>query len=106
MTAVTMTNDMDQTQFAQAVLLYFILPLWLAAGFADYLCHRRSGIEHTSGYRESLIHLLLFAEVGIPLLAAIFFEINALVILMIIAAFIAHPPFVAQEAASMNGQAH
>ena len=26
------------------LLLYFILPLWLLAGFADYLCHRASRI--------------------------------------------------------------
>jgi hypothetical protein len=25
---------------AQTVLMYFVLPVWLAAGFADYLCHR------------------------------------------------------------------
>jgi hypothetical protein len=22
------------------MLMYFVLPLWLAAGFADYLCHQ------------------------------------------------------------------
>jgi hypothetical protein len=68
---------MDQTQFAQATLLYFVLPLWLAAGLADYLCHRASHIEKTSGYKESLLHLLMFAEIAVPLLAALFFEINA-----------------------------
>ena len=30
---------------AQAVLMYFVLPVWLAAGFADYLCHRAAAIE-------------------------------------------------------------
>ena len=75
---------------AVSVLLYFILPLWLAAGFADYLCHRASNIELTSGYKESLLHLLMFCEVGVPLLAAIFFEINALVIATMIVGFIAH----------------
>jgi hypothetical protein len=81
---------MDQTQFAQATLLYFILPLWLAAGFADYLCHRATHIETTSGYKESLLHLLMFAEIAVPVLAALFFEINSLVILLMIAGFIAH----------------
>jgi hypothetical protein len=81
---------MDQTQFAQATLLYFILPLWLAAGFADYLCHRASHIEKTSGYQESLLHLLMFAEIAVPLLAALFFEINALIILMMIVGFVVH----------------
>jgi hypothetical protein len=62
----------------------------LIAGFADYLCHRSSAIESTSGYRESLIHLLLFAEVAVPLLAALFLEINAMVILLMICGFIIH----------------
>lgn len=75
---------------AVSVLLYFILPLWLAAGFADYLCHRATNIEATSGYKESLLHLLMFFEVGVPLLAAIFLEINALVIATMIIGFIAH----------------
>jgi hypothetical protein len=66
---------------AQYVLMYFLLPLWLAAGFADYLCHRASHIEATSGPKESALHLLQFAEMAIPTLAAIFLEINALIIL-------------------------
>jgi hypothetical protein len=81
---------MPNSEAAVLVLLYFILPLWLAAGFADYLCHRASSIELTTGYKESLIHLLMFSEVAVPLLAAIFFEINALVIALMIAGFIAH----------------
>lgn len=81
---------MNQTQIAEAALLYFILPLWLAAGFADYLCHRASEIEQTSGYRETLLHLLMFAEIAVPLLAALFFEINALIILLMIVGFIMH----------------
>jgi hypothetical protein len=54
------------------VLMYFVLPLWLLAGFADYLCHRVAQIENTTGAKESVIHLLMFAEMGIPVLAAIF----------------------------------
>jgi hypothetical protein len=42
---------------AQAVLMYFVLPSWLAAGFADYLCHHAASIETTSGWKESLLHL-------------------------------------------------
>ena len=44
------------------ILLYFILPVWLAAGFADWLCHRAAHIETTSGAKESMLHLLMFAE--------------------------------------------
>lgn len=78
------------TDPAVAVLLYFILPLWLVAGFADWLCHRATKIEATTGAKESLIHLLMFAEIGVPLLAALFLEINALIIALMIVAFLAH----------------
>jgi hypothetical protein len=44
--------------------MYFVLPVWLAAGFADYLCHRAASIETTSGPKESLLHLLQLAEMG------------------------------------------
>lgn len=72
------------------ILMYFILPVWLIAGFADWLCHRATHIESTTGAKESLIHLLMFAEVGIPLLAAMFLEVNALVIAVMIVAFFVH----------------
>jgi hypothetical protein len=41
-------------------------------------------------YKESLVHLWMFAEVAVPLLAASFLETNALVIAPMIAGFIAH----------------
>lgn len=72
------------------LLMYFVLPLWFAAGVADWLCHRATRIETTTGAKESLIHLLMFAEVGTPLLAAIFLEVNALVIAVMIGAFFLH----------------
>ncbi|MBZ9917181.1 diguanylate cyclase [Mesorhizobium sp. BR1-1-12] len=72
------------------ILMYFLLPVWLAAGFADWICHRASHIESTTGAKESLIHLLMFAEVGIPLLAAMFLDVNALIILIMIVTFFVH----------------
>jgi hypothetical protein len=58
--------------------------------FADYLCHRAASIETTSGWKESLLHLLQIGEIAIPTLAAIFLEINALVIAIMIVCLIAH----------------
>ena len=72
------------------LLLYFILPVWLMAGFCDWLCHRASHIHTTTGQKESLIHLLMFIEMGIPLLAALFLEINALVLIVMIVLFFVH----------------
>jgi hypothetical protein len=66
----------------RSVLMYFVLPLWLFAGFADYLCHRASHIATTSGPKESLIHLLMLAEIGIAVTAAMTFEINAAIIVL------------------------
>jgi len=50
----------------RTVLMYFIMPLWLLAAFADWLCHRASDIEHTAGPKETLIHIALFTEMAIP----------------------------------------
>jgi len=70
--------------------MYFVLPVWLAAGFADYLCHRAAHIEHTSGWKESLLHLLQFAEMALPILAALFFEITSGVIFLMIVCLVLH----------------
>jgi len=70
--------------------MYFVLPLWLAAGFADYLCHRATHIERTSGWKESALHLIQFSEMALPILAALVLQINAGVILLMIACLIMH----------------
>jgi ABC-type spermidine/putrescine transport system permease subunit I len=75
---------------AQAALMYFVLPVWLAAGFADYLCHRASSIESTSGWKESLLHLLQFGEMAVPTLMAILLEINSLIIAIMIVCLLVH----------------
>ncbi|MDA9399044.1 diguanylate cyclase [Bradyrhizobium sp. CCBAU 45389] len=73
---------MSTDEVLRTMLMYFVLPVWLAAGFADYLCHRAAHIEETSGWRESILHLLQFGEMAIPVLAALFLEITSGVILM------------------------
>jgi len=75
---------------AALILMYFILPLWLLAGMADWLCHRASHIATTTGAKESLIHILMFAEVGLPLLAALFLKIDALIFAAMIVGFLLH----------------
>jgi LigD, primase-polymerase domain len=74
----------------RGILMYFVLPLWLAAGLADHLCHRAAHIELTSGWKESGLHLIQFAEMALPILAALFLQINAGVILLMIVCFILH----------------
>jgi hypothetical protein len=74
----------------QHFLMYLVVPVWLLAGLTDYFCHRASHIERTSGVAESLLHLLQFGEVGVPLLAALFLEINAAVLLVMLAGLALH----------------
>lgn len=62
------------------LLLGGVFPLWLGAGLADWYLHRRTHIERTAGPRESLIHQLMFAETGVPVLIGLFCEVNAGVI--------------------------
>src|SRR3954465_15099291 len=81
---------MTTPQFLRAMLMYVILPLWLAAGFGDYLCHRAAHIERTSGWKESALHLLQFGEMALPILAALFLEITTGVILVMIVCLILH----------------
>ena len=40
-------------------------------GLRRWLCHRRADIEHTAGAPESLLHLVMFAELGVPLLGIV-----------------------------------
>lgn len=75
----------------------FLLPSWVLAGVADYLWHRHTRIETTTGTEESLTHALMFTEMGPAVLAALFLEINAGVIALIIASYVAHEATVAWD---------
>ena len=81
---------MNNVQAAQDVLMYGVFPLWIAAGLADWACHRSTAIERTSGLRENLLHWLLMAEGGLVLLAVAVFEVDAAVLLIAFAGFLAH----------------
>ncbi|XIA65689.1 diguanylate cyclase [Bradyrhizobium sp. TZ2] len=81
---------MGADEVLPGMLMYFVLPLWLAAGFADYLCHRSAHIEKTSGWKESVLHLAQFAEMAVPVLAAIFLEITSGVILVMMTFLVLH----------------
>jgi len=71
-------------------LLYLLMPLWLAAGFADWCCHRVQRIEHSAGLKEALLHWLMLAEIGTGLVAALLFKVNAGLLLVLLAACVAH----------------
>jgi hypothetical protein len=81
---------MHQADVIRGLLMYGLLPLWLAAGFADWLCHRASAIEKTSGPKESLLHIAQFAQMGLGLLAVLFLEVTAGVFALLILCLLAH----------------
>jgi hypothetical protein len=69
---------------------YVLLPAWMVPGFADYLCHRASKIERTSGTHESLTHMLMISSTGVGIMAGLFFEIDETVLVIMTASAIAH----------------
>ena len=71
-------------------ILYVFIPLWLLAGFGDWLFHRKAQISKNAGVIESILHQLMLAEVGLPLVAGLFLQINALLIGIMIAGFVLH----------------
>ncbi len=48
-------------QVAALLLAFVVFPLGVAAGFADWACHRHTNIAWTSGLKENLLHLTMFA---------------------------------------------
>jgi hypothetical protein len=81
---------MGPDEVLRGMLMYIVLPLWLVAGFADYLCHRATHIEKTSGWKESILHLAQFAEMAVPVLAALFLEITSGVIVVMMVFLVLH----------------
>jgi hypothetical protein len=71
-------------------LLYGLLPVWFAPSVGDWLMHRRTKIESTSGVGESLIHLLMMAEVGAPVLSGLLLRVDRRVLTGAALAAIAH----------------
>jgi hypothetical protein len=81
---------MDMRPILIGFLLYGLFPLWVLAGVADYLCHRRTRIEATSGAHESTLHVLQAAQLGVAIFVGLFLEINALALAIMLAAVLAH----------------
>jgi hypothetical protein len=72
------------------LLIHAVFPLWIAAGLADWACHRATRIERTGGLPENLAHWLLFAQAGIAALAVALLEINAAVLALVAVVFVLH----------------
>ena len=72
------------------VLGYVCLPAWLLAGLVDFWSHRRTDIPHTSGVRESMLHLAQLTQIGIPTLIVLFLDLNALTLTLVAAFAVVH----------------
>jgi hypothetical protein len=71
------TDTGDAEHAILRLSLFFLLPTWMIVGLLDWYWHKDTDIEHTSGLKESLIHALMFTEVGAPILMTLFLEMNA-----------------------------
>jgi len=74
----------------RGVIQYFVVPVWTAAGVADWWCHRASAIEETTGLKESLIHVSMLAEAGLCVGAGLLLEVNAPILGLMIGSFFLH----------------
>ncbi|MFJ9037015.1 diguanylate cyclase [Streptomyces sp. NPDC102406] len=80
----------DVENASRRFLLYGVLPLWFVPAVADWVMHRRTDIEHTSGIRESAVHALMMTEAGVPVVAGLTAKINPLVLSLMGGAALTH----------------
>lgn len=81
---------METKELLKNLILYGLLPLWGISGLIDWGCHRYTKIETTSGLKESLIHSLMGLQLGIPIVLTLFYFVNIPILLICIAAWLAH----------------
>ena len=81
---------MDTSVLLINFMLFVLLPLWGISGFIDWLCHRATNIETTSGLKESLMHSVMGIQVGIPIVLCLVFKINILLLLICFLVWILH----------------
>ena len=70
-------KDSEAARSSKRYIMYVIVPAWSLVGALDWLWHKQTNIETTSGPKESAMHLLMMAEAGVPVLAGLFLEPNA-----------------------------
>src|SRR5688572_5512543 len=86
----TMADEMPLRSLLTAFLVWVLYPAWLLAGAADYLCHRRTDIAHTSGVIESVLHVAQFLCIAAILTLAVAFPVTALTWAAMFLAAVAH----------------
>jgi hypothetical protein len=86
------TRDGLPTDGAGRALFLAVLPTWGIPGLVDWWLHRRSAIEEPGhgGVRESLLHILMFAEGSVPLGLALGAEFNAAALALLAGSAVLH----------------
>src|SRR3954468_17262202 len=72
-----LADDHQAVSASYLILGFCVLPLWIIAGLGDYLCHRAARIQDNSGAPESILHLVQFGLVGLPVTLGLFLRANA-----------------------------
>lgn len=83
-------NSADLEKTLLRYTTYIVLPMWFGPALLDYVMHRRTDIEHTSGARESVLHNLMMVEIGGPVLLVLLFDINPLVLTLMFGTYLLH----------------
>ena len=91
----------------ESLLWWGLIPAWGVPGLVDWWYHRRSGIERPDhgGTEESLIHSLMLAESGLPVLLALLGEANPAALAVMTAAALAHEAAARRDVALASGSA-
>jgi hypothetical protein len=82
--------NLETSTLVLNLILYVILPLWGLSGLADWMCHRATHIESTSGLRESVLHSVMGIQVGIPIVLCVLYDVNVTVYLLCLLALVLH----------------
>jgi hypothetical protein len=85
-------------------LQWFVMPVWIGAGLADWWCHRRSDIEHTAGVPESAIHVVMLIEGGVPATLGLFCEVNSGVLTLTYGTVVVHELTAVWDVAYADGR--
>jgi hypothetical protein len=88
----------------QRALQWFVLPIWMGSGLADWWCHRRTDIEHTAGVQESAIHAAMMLEAGVPSMLGLFCEVDAGVLALTYATLAVHEVTAILDVAYADGR--
>lgn len=88
--ALSETAEADLDDITRRFLMNILMPVWLAAGLADWACHRATSIETTAGVQESLIHHMMLIEAATAVIAGMFLEITSPVLALTMGAALLH----------------